>query len=57
MDVVTGLSLFSDWKGDSYDFILVIVDHLTKMVHYGSVKVTINALELGKVIIHVGVQH
>ena len=26
MDFVTGLPLFSDWKGNSYDSILVIVD-------------------------------
>ena len=31
---MTGLPLFFDWKGDSYDSILVIVDQLIKMVHY-----------------------
>ena len=43
MDFVTGLPVSTDWKGDSYDLILVIVDRLTKMVHYEPVKVTINA--------------
>ena len=57
MDFVTGLSLFFDWKGDSYDLILVIVDRLTKMVYYKLVKVTINAPGLAKVIIDVVVQH
>ena len=51
MDFVTGLPLSSDWKGDSYDSILVIVDRLTKMVHYEPVKVTIDALGLAEVII------
>ena len=53
MDFVTGLPLFADWKGDSYNSILVIVDHLTKMIHYESIKVTINALGLAEVIIDV----
>ena len=53
IDFVTRLPLSSDWKGDSYDSILVIVDRLTKMVHYEPVIVTINALGLAKVIIDV----
>ena len=57
MDFVTGLPLSSDWKGDSYDSILVIVDQLTKMVHYKLVKVTINAPGLAEVIINVVVRH
>ena len=57
MDFVTGLPLSSDWKGDSYDSILVIVDQLTKMVHYEPVKVTINAPGLAEVIIDVVVWH
>ena len=52
MDFVTGLSVLMDWKGDSYDLILVIIDRLTKMVHYKPVKITINALGLAKVIIN-----
>ena len=57
MDFVTGLPLSSDWKGDSYNSILVIVDRLTKMVHYEPVKVTVNALGLAEVIIDVVVRH
>ena len=53
MDFVTGLPLSADWKGDSYDSILVIVDRLTKMIHYEPVKVTINAPGLAEVIIDV----
>ena len=51
MDFVTRLPIFTDWKSDSYDFILVIVNRLTKMMHYEPVKVTINTLRLAKVIL------
>ena len=51
MDFVTGLLVLIDWKGDSYDSILVIVNWLTKMVHYKPVKITFHAPGLAKVII------
>ena len=57
MDFVTRLPISTDWKSDSNDFILVIVDRLTKMVHYEPVKVTIDAPGLAKVIIDVVVRH
>ena len=57
MDFVTGLPISTDWKGDSYDSILVIVDRLTKMVHYEPVKVTIDAPGLAEVILDVVVWH
>ena len=57
MDFVTGLPISTDWKGDSYDSILVIVDRLTKMVYYEPVKVTIDAPGLAKVILDVVVWH
>ncbi len=57
MDFVTVLPISADWKGDSYDSILVIVDRLTKMVHYKPVKVTIDAPSLTEVIIDVVVRH
>ena len=57
MDFVTGLPVSTNWKGETYDSILVIVDRLTKMVHYEAVKVTIDALGLAEVIIDVVVQH
>ena len=53
MDFVTGLLLFTDWKSDSYNSILVIVDQLTKMVHYKPVKVTIDAPGLAEVVLDV----
>ena len=57
MDFVTGLPLSSDWKGNSYDSILVLFDRLTKVVHYEHVKVTINAPRRAKVIIDMVVWH
>ena len=57
IDFVTGLPILTDWKGDNYDSILVIVDWLTKMVHYKSVRVIINALGLVEIIIDVVVRH
>ena len=57
MDFVTRLPISTDWKGESYDSVLVIVDRLTTMVHYKPVKVTINAPELAEVILDVVVRH
>ena len=44
MDFVTRLPISTNWKDDSYDSILVIVDRLMKMVHYKPIKVTIDAM-------------
>ena len=52
IDFVTRLPLSADWKGDSCNSILVIVNSLTKMVHYEPVKIIINALGLAEVIIN-----
>ena len=57
MDFVTGLSISTNWKEYRYDSILVIVDWLTKMVHYKPEKITIALLGLAKVIIDVVVWH
>ena len=57
INFMTGLILSSDWKNNSYDSILVIVDCLTKMVHYKPIKVTINSARLAEVIIDVVVQY
>ena len=57
IDFVTGLLISIDWKRDSYNLILVIINRLTKMVHYKPVKVTINAPNLAEVIIDVVVRH
>ena len=57
MDFVTGLPILTNWKGDTYDSILVIVDRITKMVYYAPIKITINASGLAEVIIHMVVCH
>ena len=54
MDFVTGLPISTDWKGDSYDSILVVVD---RMVHYKPVQTTIDAPGVAKVITNVIVRH
>ena len=54
---MTILPLSSDWKDNSYDSILIIVDWLTKMVHYKPVKVTIDASGLAEVILDEVVWH
>ena len=57
IDFLTGLPVSIDWKGDSYNFILVIVDWLTKMVYYKPVKITLNITGLAEVIIGVIICH
>ena len=57
MDFVTGLPILTDWKRDSYDSILVIVNRLMKIVYYKPVKITIDALSLAEVIIDVVIRH
>ncbi len=57
MDFVILLPISANEKNDSYDSILVIVDQLTKIVHYLLVKVTIDALDLVEGIINVVVRH
>ena len=57
LDFIMRLPFSTNWKGKSYDFILVILDWLTKMVHYEPVKITINALGLVEVILGVVVWH
>ncbi len=51
MDFVTGLPVLTNWKGEIYDSILVIIDTLMKIVHYEPVKITMNALGLAEIII------
>ena len=50
MDFVTRLSKSSDLSGNGYNSILVIVNWLTKIVHYEPVQTTITAYELAEAI-------
>lgn len=53
MDLVTGLPVFTNWKGEIYDLIIVIVDRLTKIVYYGLVVISIDASSPAEIIIKV----
>ena len=57
INFVIGLPISANRKGDSYNLILVIVDRLTKMIHYEPVKVMIDTPDLAKVIINMIVRH
>lgn len=57
MDFVIGLLLSVNLKGNNYNSILVIINHLTKIVYYKLVKVTIETPRLAKVIIDMVVQY
>ena len=57
IDFMTRLPISTDWKGKSYDSILVIVDRLIKIVHYELVEITIDAPGLAEVIINIVVQY
>ena len=57
MDFITGLSIPTNLKRDSYDSILVIIGRLRKMVPYKLIKIIINAMGLAKVIIDIVVWH
>ena len=48
-----GLPQFIDWRANGYDSILLIVDWLTKMVHYEPVQMTITAPALAEVIFYI----
>ncbi len=57
MVFVTDLPISTNWKGDSYDSILIIVNPLTKIVYFEPLKVTIDIPSIAEVIIDVVVRH
>lgn len=57
IDFVIGLPLLVNWKSDNYDVILVIINCLTKIVHYEPVKITINVAGLTEVTINIVMRH
>ena len=57
MDFVISFLILANWKSNSYNLILIIVDWLIKIVYYKLVKVIINVLGLAKVIINVIIYH
>ena len=52
-----GLPISTDWKDDSYDSILVIVNWLTKIVYYEPVQVIIDTPRLAEVILDIVIRH
>ena len=52
MKFVTGYPILTNEKSNSYNLILVIIDKLTKMIHYTLIIVTIDILGLVKEIIY-----
>ncbi len=57
MDFVTWLPKSKDWRGVKYDSILVIVDRLTKMVHYKPVLTTLDVEQLAWVLIEAVIKY
>ena len=57
IDFIMDFPVSTNWKEDSYNLILVIVNQLAKMVYYNPVKVTINTPGLAKIIIDVVVKY
>ena len=57
MNFITRLLISTNEKRESYNSILVIIDPLSKIVHYESVKVITNALGLAKVILNKVIWH
>lgn len=57
IDFIKELPIFTNYKGESFDSILVIVNRLTKIVYYQPFKVIINTLSLAKVVIEEVVRH
>lgn len=57
IDFMIDLLLSTNWKSNSYDLFLIIINCLIKIVHYKSVKVTINALKFAKVLINIVLQY
>ena len=57
IDFMTSLHISTNSIRNSYESIIVIVDRLTKMVHYKLVKITINTPVLVEVIIDMVIRH
>ena len=56
INFVTRFRISTNWKGESYNSIWVIIDSLTKIVHYEPIEITIDTPGLAKIIINVVLQ-
>ena len=52
-----GSAISTIWKGDSYNSILIIINRLTKIVHYKLIKINIYVSRLLEIIIDIIVKH
>lgn len=57
MDFITGLLVTTNRKSKSFKLILIIVERLTKIVHYKPVKIIIDTLSLAEIIIDIVLRH
>ena len=57
IDFITRLSILTNYKDESYNFILVIIDRLIKIVYYKLIKIIINSSRLAKVIFDIVVHY
>lgn len=56
MDFVMSLPLLVEWKGNSYNAILVMVNYLIKIVYYRPIKTIIDIAGLAEVVINIVVR-
>lgn len=54
---MTDFLFLIDYKGNSYNLILIIIDYLTKIVDYTVVRTMINTTRFTKIIINIVVRH
>ena len=57
IDFITKLPVSTNWKNETYDSILVIIDRLAKRVYNKPIRITSNALGLVEIIIKAVVRH
>lgn len=57
IDFVIGLLFLVDWKDDSDNTILVVIDRLIKMVYYKPIKTIIDVVDLAEVIINIIIKY
>lgn len=57
IDFVTRLPVLSNWKSETYDLILVIINRLTKIVYYNVIKIRIDTFNFAKLFLDVIKEH
>lgn len=54
MDFMIALLISKSWKKNNNDFIIVLINKLTKIINKKLIKTTINIIQLKKIIIDIG---